>query len=97
MTAAGVGLNKFCYAGLIAAHKNKTPVADDFATKVIIKYASMPLSFSILSFGIVISNIMHSIKKISNIMLSFMGRLLSLLIGPRSFYQSIQQVLLLKI
>ncbi|XP_062152587.1 pentatricopeptide repeat-containing protein At4g35850, mitochondrial [Alnus glutinosa] len=35
MTAAGVGLNKFCYAGLIAAHKNKTPVADDFATKVI--------------------------------------------------------------
>jgi hypothetical protein len=38
MTAAGVGLNKFCYAGLIAAHKNKTLVADDFATKVVIKY-----------------------------------------------------------
>ncbi|KAB1211713.1 hypothetical protein CJ030_MR6G022437 [Morella rubra] len=35
MTAAGVGLNKFCYAGLITAHKNKTPVADDFATKVV--------------------------------------------------------------
>ncbi|GMY13232.1 pentatricopeptide repeat-containing protein At4g35850, mitochondrial [Fagus crenata] len=35
MTAAGVGLNKFCYAGLIAAHKNKKPVADDFAAKVI--------------------------------------------------------------
>lgn len=41
MTAAGVGLNKFCYAGLITAHKNKTPVADDFATKVITKYASL--------------------------------------------------------
>ncbi|KAF7819497.1 pentatricopeptide repeat-containing protein [Senna tora] len=35
MTAAGLGLNKFCYAGLIVAHKNKTPVTDDFASKVI--------------------------------------------------------------
>ncbi|XP_054779429.1 pentatricopeptide repeat-containing protein At4g35850, mitochondrial-like [Prosopis cineraria] len=35
MTAAGLGLNKFCYAGLIVAHENKTPVTDDFATKVI--------------------------------------------------------------
>lgn len=35
MTAAGLGLNKFCYAGLIVAHKNKTPVTDDFAAKVI--------------------------------------------------------------
>lgn len=35
MTAAGAGLNKFCYAGLIAAHMNKTPRADDTATKVI--------------------------------------------------------------
>ncbi|KAL2335248.1 hypothetical protein Fmac_016461 [Flemingia macrophylla] len=35
MTAAGLGLNKFCYAGLIVAHKNKTPLADDFAAKVI--------------------------------------------------------------
>ncbi|KAK7316147.1 hypothetical protein VNO77_34920 [Canavalia gladiata] len=35
MTAAGLGLNKFCYAGLIIAHKNKTPIADDFAAKVI--------------------------------------------------------------
>ncbi|WMV23859.1 hypothetical protein MTR67_017244 [Solanum verrucosum] len=25
MTAAGLGLNKFCYAGLIAAQKNKEP------------------------------------------------------------------------
>ncbi|CAL5336635.1 unnamed protein product [Camellia sinensis] len=33
MTAAGLGLNKFCYAGLIAAHKNKTPITDDTATK----------------------------------------------------------------
>jgi hypothetical protein len=36
MTSAGVGLNKFCYAGLIAAHKNKTPIAEDVATKVTI-------------------------------------------------------------
>ncbi|KAK7364838.1 hypothetical protein VNO80_13582 [Phaseolus coccineus] len=35
MTAAGLGLNKFCYAGLIVAHKNKTPLVDDFAAKVI--------------------------------------------------------------
>lgn len=36
MTAAGLGLNKYCYTGLIAAHMNKKPVADDFATKVTI-------------------------------------------------------------
>ncbi|KAL7219100.1 hypothetical protein ACSBR2_012221 [Camellia fascicularis] len=35
MTAAGLGLNKFCYAGLIAAHKNKTPITDDTATKIV--------------------------------------------------------------
>lgn len=35
MTAAGLGLNKFCYAGLIVAHKNKIPLVDDFAAKVI--------------------------------------------------------------
>lgn len=35
MTAAGLGLNKFCYAGLIAAHKNKGSSADDTAAKII--------------------------------------------------------------
>ncbi|KAK9271554.1 hypothetical protein L1049_001914 [Liquidambar formosana] len=35
MTAAGLGLNKFCYAGLIAAHKNKIPITDDTAAKII--------------------------------------------------------------
>ncbi|XP_030447265.2 pentatricopeptide repeat-containing protein At4g35850, mitochondrial [Syzygium oleosum] len=35
MTAAGAGLNKFCYAGLITAHKNKTPLADDTAAKIL--------------------------------------------------------------
>lgn len=35
MTAAGAGLDKFCYAGLITAHTNKIPRADDTATKVI--------------------------------------------------------------
>lgn len=35
MTAAGLGLNKFCYAGLIAAHMNKTPITDDTASKII--------------------------------------------------------------
>ena len=34
MTAAGLGLNKFCYAGLISAHKNKTPLSEDVNTKV---------------------------------------------------------------
>ncbi|KAI4339521.1 hypothetical protein MLD38_024460 [Melastoma candidum] len=35
MTAAAAGLNKFCYAGLISAHKNRTPLADDTAAKII--------------------------------------------------------------
>ncbi|KAK2969754.1 hypothetical protein RJ640_028034, partial [Escallonia rubra] len=35
MTAAGLGLNKFCYAGLITAHRNKTPVTGDTAKKII--------------------------------------------------------------
>ncbi|GMH23913.1 hypothetical protein Nepgr_025756 [Nepenthes gracilis] len=35
MTAAGLGLNKFCYAGLIAAHKNRTPLTDDTASKIV--------------------------------------------------------------
>ncbi|KAK3012822.1 hypothetical protein RJ639_010414 [Escallonia herrerae] len=35
MTAAGLGLNKFCYAGLITAQRNKTPVTGDAAKKII--------------------------------------------------------------
>ncbi|OVA20559.1 Pentatricopeptide repeat [Macleaya cordata] len=35
MTAAGLGLNKFCYAGLITAHKNKTPITDETSAKII--------------------------------------------------------------
>uniref|UniRef100_A0A1D1XUV5 Pentatricopeptide repeat-containing protein At4g35850, mitochondrial n=1 Tax=Anthurium amnicola TaxID=1678845 RepID=A0A1D1XUV5_9ARAE len=35
MTAAGLGLNKFCYAGLITAHRNKNPLTDDITTKII--------------------------------------------------------------
>ncbi|KAL5793280.1 hypothetical protein ACOSP7_001874 [Xanthoceras sorbifolium] len=35
MTAAGAGLNKFCYAGLITAHMNKMPIADDTTSKII--------------------------------------------------------------
>ncbi|XVE67816.1 hypothetical protein DITRI_Ditri09bG0018900 [Diplodiscus trichospermus] len=35
MTAAGAALNKFCYAGLIIAHMNNKPRADDIATKII--------------------------------------------------------------
>ncbi|PHU22846.1 hypothetical protein BC332_07953 [Capsicum chinense] len=35
MTAAGLCLNKFCYAALIAAHNNKEPVRDDIASKII--------------------------------------------------------------
>ncbi|EXB37445.1 hypothetical protein L484_002511 [Morus notabilis] len=37
MTTAGLGLNKYCYAGLITAYKNKTPVPEDFATKFLFK------------------------------------------------------------
>ncbi|KAK2643640.1 hypothetical protein Ddye_018835 [Dipteronia dyeriana] len=39
MTAAGAGLNKFCYAGLIIAHMNKLPVADDTASKIIYEFS----------------------------------------------------------
>nr|AKF43318.1 pentatricopeptide repeat superfamily protein [Pelargonium myrrhifolium] len=35
MTAAGFGLNKFCYAGLITAHINRTPVTDDTIAKIL--------------------------------------------------------------
>ncbi|XP_020254758.1 pentatricopeptide repeat-containing protein At4g35850, mitochondrial [Asparagus officinalis] len=35
MTAAGLGLNKFCYAGLISAYKNKLPTTDETLAKII--------------------------------------------------------------
>ncbi|KAL9289283.1 Pentatricopeptide repeat-containing protein mitochondrial [Arabidopsis thaliana] len=35
MTAAGVGLNQFCYAGLITAHLNKQPRPDNLSTKIL--------------------------------------------------------------
>nr|AKF43296.1 pentatricopeptide repeat superfamily protein [California macrophylla] len=35
MTAAGLGLNKFCYAALITAHLNKTPVTEDTTIKIL--------------------------------------------------------------
>ncbi|XP_077227700.1 pentatricopeptide repeat (PPR) superfamily protein [Tasmannia lanceolata] len=35
MTAAGLGLNKFCYAGLITAYKNRATTTDETTTKII--------------------------------------------------------------
>lgn len=35
MTAAGLGLNKYCYAGLITAIKNKLPTTEETTTKII--------------------------------------------------------------
>ncbi|KAL0424249.1 UNVERIFIED_CONTAM: Pentatricopeptide repeat-containing protein, mitochondrial [Sesamum radiatum] len=35
LTAAGLGLNKFSYAGLIIAHKNKAALSDDTTSKII--------------------------------------------------------------
>ncbi|XP_064934312.1 pentatricopeptide repeat-containing protein At4g35850, mitochondrial-like isoform X1 [Musa acuminata AAA Group] len=35
MTAAGLGLNKFCYAGLITAFKNKLPTTEETTAKII--------------------------------------------------------------
>ncbi|WOK95696.1 pentatricopeptide repeat-containing protein [Canna indica] len=35
MTAAGLGLNKFCYAGLITAFKNKLPTTEETTKKII--------------------------------------------------------------
>ncbi|RRT77844.1 hypothetical protein B296_00009208 [Ensete ventricosum] len=34
MTAAGLGLNKFCYAGLITAFRNKLPTTEETTAKV---------------------------------------------------------------
>ncbi|KAJ8467192.1 hypothetical protein OPV22_029744 [Ensete ventricosum] len=35
MTAAGLGLNKFCYAGLITAFRNKLPTTEETTAKII--------------------------------------------------------------
>ncbi|PIA51557.1 hypothetical protein AQUCO_01100422v1 [Aquilegia coerulea] len=35
LTAAGLGLNKFCYAGLIAAHVNQKPITEGTTTRII--------------------------------------------------------------
>ncbi|PWZ14255.1 hypothetical protein Zm00014a_035726 [Zea mays] len=35
MSAAGLGLNKFCYAGLITAFKNKTPTTEETMAKIL--------------------------------------------------------------
>ena len=35
---AGLGVRKFCYAGLKMAYKNRTPVPEDFETEVNIDY-----------------------------------------------------------
>lgn len=55
MTAAGLGLNKFCYAGLINAHRNKTPLTEDINTKVcwsiLIIHFSVALLLSYLVFS----------------------------------------------
>lgn len=50
MTAAGAGLNKFCYAGLITAHMNKIPRTEDVAAKVTCSYFSLSKMFSILCY-----------------------------------------------
>ncbi|KAL0014432.1 hypothetical protein SO802_001501 [Lithocarpus litseifolius] len=63
MTAAGVGLNKFCYAGLITAHKNKTPVADDFATKVIEFVERSKDSLAVDSTGATAENVMMGVSE----------------------------------
>jgi hypothetical protein len=34
MSAAGLGLNKYCYAGLITAFKNKAPTTEETMAKV---------------------------------------------------------------
>jgi hypothetical protein len=34
MSAAGLGLDKFCYAGLITAFKNKTQTTEETLAKV---------------------------------------------------------------
>jgi len=35
MSAAGLGLNKYCYAGLITAFKNKTPTTEETMAKIL--------------------------------------------------------------
>jgi hypothetical protein len=47
MTAAGLGLNKYCYAGLITAFKNKTPASEDTMAKVC--YAFKKIYYGVVS------------------------------------------------
>ncbi|XP_044465085.1 pentatricopeptide repeat-containing protein At4g35850, mitochondrial [Mangifera indica] len=46
MTAAGAGLNKFCYAGLIAAHMNKKPQTDATTAAKIIEFVEASKGWS---------------------------------------------------
>lgn len=87
MTAAGLGLNKFCYAGLIAAHRNKTPdatVTDDTATKVI--YQNISISW--------VGLFVHCCDIL--ILFFFAERLLSLLNNQKGGHQLKHRVTLLR-
>lgn len=50
MTAAGLSLNKFCYAGLITAYKNKTPVSVETFMKVLAEDMCCCSVYKLLSF-----------------------------------------------
>lgn len=87
MTAAGLGLNKFCYAGLIAANRNKTPDAtstDDIATKVIYQN----ISIFLVGFFVCCCDILTY--------LFFVERLLSLLNNQKGGHQLKHRVTLLR-
>lgn len=74
MTAAGLGLNKFCYAGLIAAHKNKIPLTDDTASKVVIRcFHFLWLDSYSLTYKTGFSNISLSWKRSSSLLSSQRG------------------------
>ncbi|KAK6928405.1 Pentatricopeptide repeat [Dillenia turbinata] len=46
VTAAGLGLNKFCYAALITAHKNKKPTTQETAAKLIVELVEQSKGWS---------------------------------------------------
>ncbi|KAL9256333.1 Pentatricopeptide repeat-containing protein [Drosera capensis] len=63
MTAAGLGLNKYCYAGLITVHRNKTPLLDDTAGKIIELVEQSKGWSSVQAPGAVAENVMAGVSE----------------------------------
>ncbi|GAB2299080.1 hypothetical protein Dimus_033151 [Dionaea muscipula] len=63
MTSAGLGLNNYCYAGLIAAHKNRVPLPDDTCGKIIELVEQSKGWSSVEATGAVAENVMLGVSE----------------------------------